>query len=332
MPFYTLGIESSCDETAAAVLEGEHTLRSNVVFSQADLHARYGGVVPEVASRNHVIKIVPVIQAALDEAGISKDQLNLIGVTQGPGLIGPLLVGLSAAQGLAFALDCPFIAVNHLEGHLFAHRLSFPDVPPPFLALLVSGGHTSLIEVSAWGQYEVLGATRDDAAGEAFDKAGKLMGLGYPAGPQIDRLAQQGDPLAISFPRPMLKKGFDFSFSGLKTAVRYFVADNPDAKLEDLAASFQAAAVEVLSEKTLAAARRQRLDTLVVVGGVAANFGLRRQLETLAAQENKAVYFPDFNLCVDNAAMIAACARYRFAHFDEQSPLNASAIPNLPIN
>ena len=331
MPFYTLGVESSCDETAAAVLESNHTLRSNVVFSQADLHARYGGVVPEVASRNHVLKVAPVVQAALDGAGLRLGDLSLIGATCGPGLNGPLLVGLSVAQGLAFSLDVPFVAVNHLEGHLFAHCLSFPDVEPPLLALLVSGGHTQLVNVSAWGHYEVLGSTRDDAAGEAFDKAGKLMGLGYPAGPQLDKLAQGGDPDAVAFPRPMLKQGYDFSFSGLKTAVRYFVEDHPATPLVDLAASFQAAVVEVLVHKLFAAARGYHQETLVVVGGVAANSGLRKQLNLRAQREGRRVYYPDAKLCADNAAMIAACARYRYATFAERSPLNLLALPALTL-
>lgn len=330
--FYTLGIESSCDETAAAVLKNDHELLSNVVFSQVDLHAQYGGVVPEVASRNHVVKILPVIQTALDEASVSLNQINLIGATNGPGLIGPLLVGLSAAQGLALALDLPFIAVNHLEGHLFAHHLTFPDVAPPFLALLASGGHTNLIHVKSWGDYEVLGGTRDDAAGEAFDKAGKLMGLGYPAGPQIDKLAQKGDPKAIDFPRPMLQKGLDFSFSGLKTAIRYYLDDHPDANLEDLAASFQAAVVDVLVTKLFAAANQQHVDQLVVVGGVAANSGLRQRLDQPSEKENKTVYYPDLKLCMDNAAMIAACARYRYGKLGEQSSLDVSASPALNLS
>ncbi len=332
MGFYTLGIESSCDETAAAVLEDDHRLRANVVFSQADLHARYGGVVPEVASRNHVIKIVPVVQAALEEAGISLSDINLIGATRGPGLVGPLLVGLSVAQGLALALDLPFMAVNHLEGHLFAHRLSFPEVPPPFLALLVSGGHTNLIHVPKWGRYEVLGGTRDDAAGEAFDKAGKLMGLGYPAGPQVDQLARQGNPEAVAFPRPMLHKGYDFSFSGLKTALRYYVQDHPQANINDVAASFQAAVVEVLVSKLFTSARQLGVETVVVVGGVAANAGLRQALDHKAAQAKRAIYYPALPLCMDNAAMIAACARYRHCYFQEQSPLNISAKPSLSLD
>lgn len=331
MAFFTLGFESSCDESAAAVLEGDHTLLSNVVFSQADLHARYGGVVPEVASRNHVVKVIPVVQAALEEAGVGLDDIGLIGATRGPGLIGPLLVGLSVAKGLALALGVPFVAVNHLEGHLFAHLLSFPEVPPPFLALLVSGGHTHLIHVPEWGRYEVLGGTRDDAAGEAFDKAGKLMGLGYPAGPQIDQLAQQGNPKAVAFPRPMLHKGSDFSFSGLKTAVRYYLHDHPQADLGDVAASFQAAVVEVLVSKLFASARSLQVKTLVVVGGVAANAGLRQALDRTAAQTKYTVYYPDLSLCMDNAAMIAACAHYRYRYFQEQSPLSISAIPALAL-
>jgi len=313
------------------VLQGEATLLSNVVYSQAEVHARYGGVVPEVASRNHIIKIAPVIRAALDGAGIGPEELDLIGATSGPGLIGPLLVGLTAAQGMAYALDLPFVGVNHLEGHLFAHRLSFPDAPPPFAALLVSGGHTSLIRVRDWGDYELLGTTRDDAAGEAFDKAGKLMNLGYPAGPQIDRLAQKGDPASISFPRPMLGEGFDFSFSGLKTAVRYYLGKHPDATLADVAASFQTAVVEVLADKLVRAAAHWGDESMVVVGGVAANSGLRAALAERAEREGKTVHFPALKLCLDNGAMIAACAQYRHAVLGEQSPRHLAAQPGLAL-
>lgn len=331
MAFYTLGIESSCDETAAAVVEGDHTLRASVVHSQVAVHARTGGVVPEVASRNHVVQVVPVVQAALDEAGVGLSDIDLIGATRGPGLIGPLLVGLSLAQGLALACGLPLLGVNHLEGHLFAHRLSAPDAAPPFLALLASGGHTLLVYVPRWGTYEVLGASRDDAAGEAFDKAGKLMGLGYPAGPQLDRLAQAGDPEAIAFPRPMLGQGDDFSFSGLKTAVRYHLRDHPDADLNDLAASFQAAVVEVLCDKLFAAAKRLRAQTLVVVGGVAANSGLRRALAQRAQREGRQMFFPEAHLCVDNAAMVAACARFRHGELGERHMLGLAADPSLGL-
>ncbi|MCS7274359.1 MAG: tRNA (adenosine(37)-N6)-threonylcarbamoyltransferase complex transferase subunit TsaD, partial [Candidatus Bipolaricaulota bacterium] len=306
MPHYTLGIETSCDETSVAILRDGREILANIVYSQAHLHDKYGGVVPEVASRNHIKKLPFVVREALERAGLSLEQLSLVGATYGPGLVGPLLVGLSYAKAIAYALERPFVGVNHLEGHLFAHYLENPDAPPPFVALIVSGGHTLLVHVKAYGDYAVLGETRDDAAGEAFDKVGKLLGLGYPAGAALDRLARQGDPNSIALPRPMLDSdSLEFSFAGLKTAIVYYLRDHPDADRADLAASFQEAVVDVLVEKTLQAARHLRIETIVVVGGVAANSRLR---ERLLAHRDYRVLFPKMELCTDNAAMIAACA------------------------
>jgi len=334
MAFYTLGIETSCDETAAAVLKDDRELLSNVVYSQAEIHAKHGGVVPEVASRDHVKKISLVVDEALQQATISTHQLDLIGATQGPGLVGCLLVGLSMAKGMAFGLNKPLIGVNHLEGHLFAHYLERGlDAPPPFVALIVSGGHTSLIHVPEWGRYETLGQTRDDAAGEAFDKVGKLIGLGYPAGVQIDRLSQSGDANAIDFPRPMMDRvNYDFSFAGLKTAVVYYLRDQTEPPLEDLAASFQQAVIEVLVKKTLAAARDKSVNRVVVVGGVAANSGLRTLFQSKSKEID--VHFPPIELCTDNGAMIAAAARYHFQNGrmgDSDSDFVISPQPSLAL-
>ncbi len=306
---YVLGIETSCDETAAAVLEGGRRILSNVVYSQAAIHQKYGGVVPEVASRDHLRKLPYIIEESLKQAGLTLKGIDLIGVTQGPGLVGCLLVGLSFAKGLAYGLNIPLVGVNHLEGHLFAHHLENEQAPPPFVALIASGGHTLLVYVKEWGHYEILGETRDDAAGEAFDKVGKLIGLGYPAGAQIDRLAKQGNPQAIPFPRPLLDDpGYEFSFAGLKTAVVYHLRDHPETQREDLVASFQEAVVDVLVEKTLRAARAMSTQRVVIVGGVAANSRLRERF--LAHSEQFEVYFPSLALCTDNAAMIAAAAYF----------------------
>lgn len=309
-----LCIETSCDETAAAVVrDGRHML-SNVVASQVDVHARYGGVVPELASRKHVEAIAVVINTALQEAGVTVDQLEGIGVTRGPGLIGALLVGLSTAKAMAWSLGVPLAAVHHMEGHILAPLLEeAPDFP--FLALAVSGGHSHLYRVDGVGRYRTLGQTLDDAAGEAYDKVAKLLGLGYPGGALIDRLAGQGNPEAIAFPRPMLHKpNFDFSFSGIKTAVLQYVQQSQkpldDRHIADIAASFQAAMVEVLTRKTLRAAEAEGLERIVVAGGVACNSGLRARFGELAAKHGNRVYFPSPALCGDNAAMLGVPANY----------------------
>ncbi len=314
MSQYVLGLETSCDETAAAVLQGGRQVLSNVVYSQAEIHRKYGGVVPEVASRDHLRKLPYIVEESLKQARVGLNDIDLIGVTQGPGLVGCLLVGLSMAKGLAYGLEIPLVGVNHLEGHLFAHYIEKGErAPPPFVALIVSGGHTLLVFVREWGHYEVLGETRDDAAGEAFDKVGKLIGLGYPAGPAIDRLAKQGDSRAIPFPRPLLDaSGYEFSFAGLKTAVVYHLRDNPSTPQEDLAASFQEAVVDVLVEKALRAAQAKKVRRLVIVGGVAANSRLREKFK--ARSEKCEVHFPSLALCTDNAAMIAAAAYFHHTH------------------
>lgn len=329
MGFYTLGIETSCDETSVAVLRDEREILSNIVYSQAHLHEKYGGVVPEIASRNHIKKLPFVVKEALDQAGIDFSDISLVGATYGPGLVGPLLVGLSYAKAVAYALKKPFVGVNHLEGHIFAHYLENPDAPPPFLALIVSGGHTILAEVRAYGEYEVLGETRDDAAGEAFDKVGKLLGLGYPAGAALDKLARQGNPKAIALPRPMLDSdSFEFSFAGLKTAIVYYLRDHPDADRADVAASFQEAVVDVLVEKTVRAARELHIKRIIVVGGVAANSRLRKRF---LAQKNFEVFFPAMELCTDNAAMIAACAAFRHRTLGQSDALDLAPQPSLAL-
>ena len=300
-----LGLETSCDETAAALVTEDGEIRSNVVASQADLHARFGGVVPEVASRRHLELISPVIRGALDEAGASLDDVDRIAVTSGPGLIGALLVGLSAAKALAWARRLPLVPVDHLHGHVASLYLQPTDLEPPFLCLLASGGHTLLLDVRDRSGYAVLGRTLDDAAGEAFDKGARLLGLGYPGGAEIDRLAPQGDPEAFAFPVARVP-GLDFSFSGVKTALLYTVRDlgeEAESRKADLAASYQRAIVRALAQRTLAAAEQTGHDRFAVVGGVAANSELRAALQgaSLAPLE----------LCTDNAAMIASAGRYR---------------------
>jgi N6-L-threonylcarbamoyladenine synthase len=298
-----LGLETSCDETAAALVEGG-AIRSNVVSSQADLHARFGGVVPEVASRRHLELVLPVVREALADAGASLDEVEQVAVTQGPGLIGALLVGLSAAKALAWGRRLPLVPVNHLHGHVASLYLEPDPLDPPFLCLLASGGHTMLVDVQEPGGFEVIGTTLDDAAGEAFDKGARLLGLGYPGGAEIDRLAREGDPDAFDFPVARVR-GLDFSFSGVKTALLYRVREL-EAELEerraDLAASYQRAVVRALADRTLAAAEQTGAERIAIVGGVAANSALRASLPDAKA--------PPLALCTDNAAMIASAARY----------------------
>jgi N6-L-threonylcarbamoyladenine synthase len=325
-----LAIETSCDETAAAVVDDGRVVRSSVVASQADLHARFGGVVPEIASRAHVELIDDVIEEALVEAGTTLRELDAVAAVHGPGLAGALLVGVSAAKAIALATGLPYVGVHHHEAHLYAAFLEDPQLEPPFVTLIASGGHTLLIAMDGHGKYRVLGQTVDDAAGEAFDKVARFLGLGYPGGPEIDRVARDGDPNAIAFPRPMRGEGYDFSFSGLKTAVVYYVRKNPDAPVADVAASFQAAVVDVLADKLLAAARDAGIDTVVVGGGVAANSRLREQLLDVAAANSLRVVVPSLALCTDNAAMVGAVAAYRLAA-DGPTPLDAGVAPNLRL-
>ena len=326
-----LAIETSCDETAAAVVEDGRVVRSSVVASQADLHARFGGVVPEIASRAHVELIDDVIEEALVEAGATLRDLDAVAAVHGPGLAGALLVGVSAGKAIALATGLPYVGVHHHEAHLYAAFLEDSQLEPPFVTLIASGGHTLLIAMDGHGKYRVLGQTVDDAAGEAFDKVARFLGLGYPGGPEIDRIARDGDPNAIAFPRPMRGEGNDFSFSGLKTAVVYYVRKNPDAPVADVAASFQAAVVDVLADKLLAAARDSSIDTVVIGGGVAANSRLREQLLDVAATSSLRVVVPSLALCTDNAAMVGAVAAYRLAA-DGPTPLDAGVSPNLRLS
>ncbi len=325
-----LGIETSCDETAAAVVDDGRLIRASVVASQADLHARFGGVVPEIASRAHVDLIGDVIEQALVEAGTSFNEIDAVAAVHGPGLAGALLVGVSAGKAISLATGVPYVGVHHHEAHVYAALLEESDLEPPFMTLVVSGGHTLLIAMDDHGIYRVLGQTIDDAAGEAFDKVARFLGLGYPGGPAIDRAARDGDPNAIAFPRPMLDDGYDFSFSGLKTAVVQYVRKYPDASVADVAASFQAAVVDVLVTKLLAAARDTGIDAIVIGGGVAANSRLRDQLLDLAERGEARVVLPALELCTDNAAMVAAVAAYRLAA-DGPTPLDTPVVPNLRL-
>jgi N6-L-threonylcarbamoyladenine synthase len=325
-----LGIETSCDETAAALVMGGRDVVSSVVSSQVDLHAAYGGVVPEIASRAHLELLNPVVAAAVVEAGVTESRIDAVACTVGPGLIGALLVGVAGAKALALTWGVPFVAVNHLEAHLYAAFLEEPDLELPFVVLLVSGGHTMLIEMVDHGRYRLLGQTIDDAAGEAFDKVARFLGLGYPGGPAIDRAAVHGDPAAIAFPRAMLHDGLDFSFSGLKTAVVNHVRAHPDVPTEHVAASFQQAVVDVLVHKATTAAREVGAKGLVLGGGVAANSLLRMQALEACERDGLRCLLPSPAMCTDNAAMIAATGWYRLRS-DGPSSLATPAVPNLHL-
>jgi N6-L-threonylcarbamoyladenine synthase len=324
-----LGIETSCDETAAAVVEDGRFVHSSVVSSQVDLHARFGGVVPEVASRAHVELITAVIAEALVEAGADLRELDAVAACHGPGLAGALLVGVSAAKGLALAADLPYVGVNHLEAHLYAAWLEEPELEPPIAVLIVSGGHTMVVVMEGHGRYRVTGQTVDDAAGEAFDKVARHLGLGYPGGPEIDRLAASGDPAAIRFPRAMPGEP-DFSFAGIKTAVVNHLRRHPDTDLADVAASFQEAVVDQLVSKLLGAADAAAVPTLALGGGVAANSRLRARVAEVAAETGRTVFLPPLALCTDNGAMIAATAWWRL-EADGPTSLHAGADPNLRL-
>jgi N6-L-threonylcarbamoyladenine synthase len=327
-----LGIETSCDETAASVVDGGATIVSSVVSSQIDLHARYGGVVPELAGRAHLELLTPVVAEALALAGsdVSGTGIDGVAVTYGPGLIGSLLVGVAEAKALALAWDVPFVGVNHLEAHLFASLLEQPDLGWPLVVLLVSGGHTLLVEVSAPGRYRLLGGTIDDAAGEAFDKVARFLGLGYPGGPAIDAVAGQGDPAAFAFPRSYPGDGYDFSFSGLKTAVVTTVRRHPEADTADVAASFRQAVVDVLVTRARRAAADVGATALCLAGGVAANALLRSTVEEVCAADGIGAFLPSRALCTDNAAMVAAAGWWRLHHGDA-SDLSLGADPSLRL-
>jgi len=315
-PLRVLGIETSCDETAAAVVDGGRHVRSSVVSSQVDIHARYGGVVPEIAGRAHLELLGSVIDDALAAAGVHHppEGLDAVAVTAGPGLVGSLLVGVSHAKALALAWDIPFVGVNHLEAHLFAPFLAAPDLRPPVVVLLVSGGHTLLVHLRAPGSYTVIGRTLDDAAGEAYDKVARYLGLGYPGGPALDRDAAGGDATAFRFPRALMDDGHDFSFSGLKTAVMRAVERDPGARTADVAASFQAAVVDVLVTKTVRAARALEVEAICLAGGVAANSELRRRMDRAGTEAGISVHLPAMDMCTDNAAMVGAAGWWHLTH------------------
>lgn len=330
-----LGVESSCDETAAAVVRGGREMLSNVISSQIDLHTKFGGVVPEVASRKHVELIDVVIQQALDEAGFAIDDVDIVGATYGPGLVGALLVGLSAAKAFAYAAKKTFVGVNHIEGHISADFLAYKDLVPPFICLVVSGGHTNIVWIKDYGKFEVLGRTRDDAAGEAYDKIARAVGLGYPGGPKIDKIAKEGRGDAIEFPRVYLKDGsFDFSFSGLKSAVLNYInkvrMTGGAINVADVASSFQEAVVDVLVNKAIGAAILKSSFKIAVAGGVAANSRLRERLTAEGKKRDIDVYFPPTVLCTDNAAMIASAAYYEYLN-GNISDMYLNAVPYLDL-
>jgi len=325
-----LGIETSCDETAAALVLGGYDVVSNVVSTQVDLHADFGGVVPEIASRAHLDVLNPVIARTIVEAGVDEQRIDAVACTVGPGLIGALLVGVSAAKSLAMAWDVPFIGVNHMEAHLYAASLEDPTLEFPLLVMLVSGGHTMLIEMQDHGRYRLVGQTIDDAAGEAFDKVARFLDLGYPGGPAIDRAALDGDPEAIRFPRAIMDEGYDFSFSGLKTAVVNYVRKHPDVSSEDVAASFQAAVVDVLVTKARRAAAEVGATGIVLGGGVAANSLLREELLEACEVDGIQGFLPSRAMCTDNAAMIAAAGWHRLRS-DGPTSLDIGATPNLRL-
>jgi N6-L-threonylcarbamoyladenine synthase len=330
-----LGIETSCDETSTAVVRGGDEVLSLVISSQTDLHARYGGVVPELASRAHLEAVLPAVHEALDLAGIGLEDLAGVAVTRGPGLIGALLVGLTAAKAFSFALGIPLLAVNHLEAHIYANFLSFPELELPLIAFVVSGGHTMLVHMKAHREYQVLGETLDDAAGEAYDKVARFLGLGYPGGPVIDRLASQGNPRAVAFPRAMMRDGtYNFSLSGLKTAVinhvRKLREKGEAVQVADIAASFQAAVVEVQVHKIVLAVKEMGVKSVLLAGGVAANRHLREELEGALAGKGIKLYYPPLELCMDNAAMIASLG-WRMLEDGEVSPLDIDAAAVLPL-
>lgn len=331
----TLAIESSCDETSVSVLKNGRTVLSNIVASQIQQHKKFGGVVPEVASRKHIENINEVIKEALEEADITFDDITHVAATYGPGLVGALLVGLSAAKAIAFAREIPFNGVNHIEGHIYANFIEHRELEPPFISLIVSGGHTHLVYMKDYGNYEVLGKTRDDAAGEAFDKVARALGLGYPGGPEIDKLAKLGNKDAINFPKAYLEEGsYDFSFSGLKSSVLNYLNSqkmkNNPIEVEDVAASFQQAVVEVLVEKTIACALEKNVKQITLAGGVAANSGLRELLKKKAEENGLNLKYPSLLLCTDNAAMIGCVGYYDYIR-GYRSSLDLNGVPNLKI-
>lgn len=331
----TLAIETSCDETSVAIVKNGRDVLSNVISSQIDIHKRYGGVVPEIASRLHLEAMNSILKEAVTEAGIDLKDIDNIAVTKGPGLIGALLVGISAAKAISYSLNLPLIGVNHMQGHICANYISHKNLEPPFISLVISGGHSYLIDVKNYQDYEIVGQTRDDACGESFDKIARALGLEYPGGPQIDKLAKKGNKHAIDFPRVMLEKdSYDFSFSGLKTSVLNYINNkkqkNEEIVVEDVAASFQEAVMDVLVEKTFRLLAKRKADKLVVSGGVAANSRLQERIRERAEKEGIEVYFPDRILCTDNAAMIACAGYYDYIN-GKSEDLDMKVYPNLDL-
>nr|WP_314465622.1 tRNA (adenosine(37)-N6)-threonylcarbamoyltransferase complex transferase subunit TsaD [uncultured Clostridium sp.] len=332
---YILAIESSCDETAAAVVKNGREILSNVISSQIDLHTLYGGVVPEIASRKHIEKINQVIESALLESGLTLENMDAIGVTYGPGLVGALLVGVAEAKALAYAANKPLVGVHHIEGHVSANFIEHPDLEPPFMCLIVSGGHTHLVIVRDYGEFEILGRTRDDAAGEAFDKVARAVGLGYPGGPKIDKAAKEGNPQAIKFPRARVDGNvYDFSFSGLKSAVLNHINHanmmGEEINIPDLLASFQNAVVDVLVSHTVEAAKEYGFKKVAIAGGVASNSALRKGMKEACEKNEIAFYYPSPIYCTDNAAMIGTAAYYEFIN-GARAGWDLNAVPNLKL-
>ena len=330
-----LAIESSCDETSAAIVINGREVLSNVISSQIEIHEKFGGVVPEVASRKHIEVINAVVEEALEKANMKLSDLDAIGVTYGPGLVGALLVGLQYAKGLSYSLDLPLIGVNHIEGHICANFIEHKDLKPPFVSLVVSGGHTFIVYVKNYGEYEIIGETRDDAAGEAYDKVARAIGLGYPGGPKIDKLSKEGDPNSISFPRARFHDDtLDFSFSGLKSAVLNYLnkksMQNEEVNAADVAASFQKAVVEVLTDNAMVTCEKRGIDRIAIAGGVASNSGLRENLINKGNEKGIKILFPSLELCTDNAAMIGSAAYYQW-ELGNVSTMDLNAKPNLKL-
>lgn len=336
MDLLTLAIETSCDETSVAVIKNGREILSNIIASQIDIHKKFGGVVPEIASRKHIESINNIIQEALNKAEVGFEDIDLVGVTRGPGLVGALLVGISSAKALAYGLEKPLVGVNHIEGHICANYLTHPSLEPPFTCLIVSGGHSYLVQVNGYTDYELIGRTRDDAAGEAFDKVARALGIAYPGGPIIDQLAEKGKPDAIDFPRVFLEnKSYDFSFSGLKTSVlNYLNGEKQKGReiiVEDVAASFQQAVIDVLVDKTFRLAREKGSKKVVLAGGVAANKGLRKLMEERGKKEGIEIFYLSKILCTDNAAMIGSAAYYNYID-GKESDLGFTVEPNLGLD
>ncbi len=333
--FITLAIETSCDESSASILRGERNLLSNIISSQIAIHKEYGGVVPEIASRQHLENINKVVEMSMDEASVSWNDIDLIGVTHGPGLSGALVIGVAAAKAYSTALNIPIVAVNHMHGHIAAAYSAYPKLKPPFISLVVSGGHTNIVKVNGYTDFEVLGQTRDDAIGEAYDKVARVLGLGYPGGPKIDKLAKQGNGSAVDFKRTWLEKGtYDFSFSGIKTGVLNYVNTEKqagrDVKVEDVAASFQEAVVEVVVTKAMEALEKENMSKLVMAGGVAANSRLTEVMSEKCAEHNIEFYKPPIVMCTDNAGMIAIAAYHKY--FEQGADnLDFDVLPGLEI-